>query len=203
MSAQNTEQIPPNSFAPVLLVPGTPDMHLTVATADDAGRLFELIEGNRSYLEEYQWWSQDVKTLDDAKTHNDLILQGMAKREGVQYRITPGRPEAPEPWIGTVTFYEHDSRSHSTNFGYWLTEEAQGSGYALRGTERLLTYGREVLGITRAIAHIAKGNEPSEALAVKLGCHIFGRQYATKVDDGINSRTLLMRRWLKDFEEAD
>lgn len=203
MSAQTSEQIPPNSFAPVLLVPGKPDMHLTITTVDDSDRLFELIQDNRRYLEEYQWWSQPIRTPEAAAHHDAGILHHMAKREWVQYRITPGRPEAPEAWVGTVTLYDHNSRSHSTNFGYWLTQEAQGNGYALRGAERLLTYGREVLGITRAIAHIARGNEPSEALAMKLGCRMFNRQSATKIDDGINPRTLLMRRWLKDFEEAD
>ena len=193
---------PMHDFAPVLEVAGEPEMHLTASAWEDSQRLLEVVRENRTYLEEYQWWCHNIHTQQDAEEHVSNTLQCMADRRWVQYRINPGGPETEQPWVGTVTLYDHAPRSHSIKLGYWLTEEAQGNGFAFRSAERLLSYGQEALGITKVTLDIARGNERSESLAAKLGCRIVGRQSARKIDDGIRTRTLLVRKWAKDLDEV-
>jgi RimJ/RimL family protein N-acetyltransferase len=59
--------------------------------------------------------------------------------------------------------------------GYHVRADRQGNGYATEAATAARDYARDVLGLTRLVAIIAPGNEPSQRVARKIGLELTRR----------------------------
>ncbi|MET1033017.1 MAG: GNAT family N-acetyltransferase [Candidatus Saccharimonadales bacterium] len=181
----------------ILEVDGSPEIHLRAASYSDVDELYDAVI-NDPRMEEYGAWRKSLTTYLEVKDHNNTMVNS----QGVfEYRIIPGRnpQEQSGPLVGAVMLHGHNPDKHTSEFGYWLARGAEGNGYAYRSASRLLEYGKEELGLVNVIARIAKGNERSERLAIRLGCTLTDRFDPRIVSYKGGRRGLIMREWTKDL----
>ncbi len=172
------------TYAPILEVPGTPDVHLRAAHPNDTKAMFELIEENRAYLEPYQTWTRAVRTLTRAQRYTNAVAERHADNSWMQYYLIEGQPDENGPMAGAFTIYNHIPEEREACVGYWVAEKIAGQGVATRAASRVLDYGSERLGIEWVGAHIAQGNYASERLAQKIGFTLLGGSYELRARRG-------------------
>jgi RimJ/RimL family protein N-acetyltransferase len=76
-------------------------------------------------------------------------------------------------WIGHLGPWQPDGWP-GTEVGWSLHRDAWGKGYALEGARAAMNYAFDVLGWTEVIHCIAPDNQPSQAVARKLGSQRLG-----------------------------
>ena len=76
--------------------------------------------------------------------------------------------------LGGVGLNQFNRLHNFANLGYWVRASHQRQGVCLRAAQASATYGLNALGFNRIEIVIAEGNEPSNAVARKLGAVLEG-----------------------------
>lgn len=185
--------------APIIEIPGEPEVHLAIADYGDTEALYEAVTKNRSHLDEFEAYGRSIRTLEDAARYNDSAVGFSRLGMSLEYRIRAGKqPQLPSSSIlGVVTLFGHDSQKRTVDFGYWVDKDVEGTGLARRSVEALLGYGKHVLGLAGVSARIIRGNVRSESLAVRLGCDFSGDVSVYDETPEGDIRLLTMGTWSK------
>ena len=76
--------------------------------------------------------------------------------------------------IGMINYHHRDIRQHRVDVGWLILPQHQGKGYMTEAGRALLRYLFDDLGVHKIEALIAPANEPSAALARRLGFRLEG-----------------------------
>ncbi len=91
--------------------------------------------------------------------------------------------------VGYINFHGGPRPDRSNELGYTVFEANRRQGYASEAVEALIEWAREEHGVGRIVLAISPTNEPSLALARKLGFIEFGSQ-----EDEVDGLELLFQR---------
>jgi ribosomal-protein-serine acetyltransferase len=152
----------------------TEELELRLLEYRHAPALFDLIDGSREFLVEWQPWIAGITSVEDAKGVIRSGLQALANNTGFRVGI----------WFkgelaGVIGCNFIDWTSRSTDLGYWLGAQFQGHGLVIQSCRVLLNYTFGELGLNRVEISTALENLKSRAVAEKLGFKQEGiiRQY--------------------------
>lgn len=135
----------------------------------DAAELYALIESNRTYLARWMPWpaEQSLAGTEEFIAGSEAQL---AAGEGFQAVLVPdGRIR------GVTGFNALDPVNLRAAIGYWLAEDAQGSGLMTAAVRALIGFGFERLRLHRLEIHVAPENLRSRAIPERLGFREEGR----------------------------
>jgi RimJ/RimL family protein N-acetyltransferase len=154
----------------------TERLTLRQLTTGDAELILELLN-EPSFLQYIG--DRGVRTIEDARQY---ILNGPAAsyaRFGFGlYRVALKEGDVP---IGMCGLLKRDSLE-DVDIGFAFLPRFWSKGYAFESASAVLTYGREVLGLSRIVAITAPDNEASIALLGKLGLRFAGMVRLTGED---------------------
>jgi ribosomal-protein-serine acetyltransferase len=125
---------------------------------------YQLINGQRPYLQQWLSWVDMVRSEEDAER---LLADARRYNIGGQqliYYIFFDHYLA-----GSVALTRIDRNNRSAQLGYWLREEVQGEGIAPLACRQLLSQSFETLSLHRLEIRTDKDNLRSQAIARKLG----------------------------------
>lgn len=164
-----------------------PDAELRILEERYAEKIYEVVDANRESLREWLAWVDHTNGPEDVLSFIRKGLQQFARNDGFQAGIWwQGRYCG---GVGIVRINWVDMRSE---IGYWLAVQARGQGLVTDGCRAMLRYLFADLGLNRVDIRVAAGNEPSSAVARRLGAVLEGveRQGAL-----LNGRFVDMQRF--------
>lgn len=139
-------------------------LKLVMLCSEHAAEIFQLVDRNREYLREWLPWVDRVVTVTDTSDFISRTIDQFEKGRGPQYLI-----EFQGTTAGIIGFHPIDIPNRNAEIGYWLGEEFTGSGLVTRSVMQLLGIGFRELDLNRIEIRCAKGNEPSNAIARRVG----------------------------------
>lgn len=131
--------------------------------AEDAAELYALIEANRDHLARWMPWAAEQ---DLAGTERFVVEAGqqLLEENGFQAKVEPEGEIA-----GIVGFHKIDWVNRNTSIGYWLAEDAQGSGTMTTVVRAVLDHAFYEWELHRVEIHCAPENHRSRAIPEHLG----------------------------------
>ncbi|MBI3269983.1 MAG: GNAT family N-acetyltransferase [Planctomycetes bacterium] len=130
----------------------------------DVAELFALTEANRASLEAWLPWVDENRTAEDTARFighsRALFTHGAGMVVGVR---------VPEGLAGVLSLYGINRKNRRAGLAYWLGARFRRRGLATRGCEALVRYAFLELGLHRLELECALGNDPSRAVAERLG----------------------------------
>jgi ribosomal-protein-serine acetyltransferase len=162
------------------------DDEITIRTLhpDDSHELFALLERNRARLRRWIHPSSLPETASAARKYaiecyfnslDPLIAIDTLYIDEVIPYYPPSDPSMEMGiWLrgvlaGVISLSVMENRSGAAEFGYWITEEAEGKGIVTRCVGALMDHAIEQMGIQRFIIGCAAGNRRSRAVPERLG----------------------------------
>ncbi|WNJ18009.1 GNAT family N-acetyltransferase [Pontibacter sp. G13] len=180
--------------APVLEV--AEGLALRSLEPDDEHLLYDLVERNRSHLESWLSWIEQIKTLRDCrrfvdKTRYNDIFSGRWVY-GVWYE---------DALVGLLDFNEGDRTLNQISIGYWLDEAHQGRGIVTRCVVKALDYVFSSEEIARILIKCATTNKKSQAIPERLGFTFEGVDKDAGTVQGklvdMATYSMLYREWME------
>jgi len=143
--------------------------------ADDAGRLFNLIDSNRAFIERFLDWPDYIQTVIDEEKYIESRLIVAANKMGFDWVIeTPNGDTV--GYIGTdpVTMelgkqkIDIDFKNKTISFAFFINPKFSGNGYMTEALGALIGVARG-LGFRRVEIHAEPENKKSIAVAMRCG----------------------------------
>lgn len=142
----------------------TEDISLRLLEERHAEALFTLIEHNRAFLEKWQPYLGDIKTVEAARGLIKSGLQIMLKNESFFAGIWFNAELA-----GFLALEDLNLRARNAKIGYWLGERFQGKGLVTNSCQALIDYAFNELQLNRLEIDVAVDNIRSRAIPERLG----------------------------------
>jgi ribosomal-protein-serine acetyltransferase len=140
------------------------DIALKMLEADDAEKLFRLVDNNRIYLREWLPWVDMNKGMEDSllfiKTAAEQYNQNLGFQCGILYR---------DRLAGIIGFHRIDWMNRNVEIGYWIGEKFQGNGIIARACRTMVDYAFFGYSLNRVQIRCATGNKRSRAVIERLG----------------------------------
>lgn len=152
-----------------LSIPVAPeeDLYLQLVQDSSAEMVTAFMSDNTNveYLKEFQPWAVTMNPEGVARAIA-LRIADMKRGTSLQYHVMSG-----EAMAGAITLFDHQD-THA-RVGYYVGRQFAGKGYATRATQTLIDYAAQsdVWGLEYYQLCISDQNEPSKAVARKLGAH--------------------------------
>ncbi len=144
-------------------------LSLQLLTQNDAEELFNLIDQNRSYLQQWMVWPPATKSADDTKKFIKTCLVGLAENTemacGIKY---DGQ------LIGVITYNVMDDQLKKVIIGYWISAEYQGRGIVTKSCRCLIDYAFTTLAMQKIEIRTASENLASQNICKRLGFKLEG-----------------------------
>jgi ribosomal-protein-serine acetyltransferase len=169
-------------------------VELRILETRHSEEFLKFVDENRAFLGRWLRWGVEIKTPEEAEAF---------LRRGIERYVEDGLP-----WVGIwlggemvggVLFFPVESRTLSTEVGYWLGEGAVGRGLVTRAVSAMLDYAFGALGLHRVALQAEVGNEKSIAVARRLGFTEEGIRRAAGVNSGryvdMAAFSLLAEEW--------
>jgi RimJ/RimL family protein N-acetyltransferase len=141
-------------------------------TPGEGDMLFAAIEESRALLSPWQTWPSWHET----PRHSELAIRRMriafARRETLAYGVFQ---TSDHRFLGRVQLEEIDWRARRFGLGYWLRESATRRGFATEAARVLIDLAFEKFEALRLEILVDSANEPSAAVARRLGFKCEGR----------------------------
>lgn len=150
---------------------------------EHAKMLFDLIDGNRSYLRKHLGWLDKTVNVQDAEYFINGCMDGYEKNSSLILGIWHDNQ-----MIGVVGFHEIDFVNQDSSMGYWLSEAFQGQGIMTASVEAMINHAVFVYGLSKITIRAAVDNPSSQKIPEHLGfervnCRIGGEVlYGRAVD---------------------
>lgn len=129
-----------------------------------AEELFELINKNRNFLEQWLAWLDNVQKVSDTKEFIELQLLKFQQGEALYITIFY------QDKIAGVLGYNQIDRVNSIGYiGYWLGQEYNGKGIMTKSVRELIEIGHSYYSLDRIDIRCAVGNSCSRAIPERLG----------------------------------
>jgi RimJ/RimL family protein N-acetyltransferase len=135
------------------------DLSLRQLVPDDAEAMFQIIQ-DAPEIKQNVTWSASVHSLDDARRGIEQLL----RENKSPYVLQEG-----EETIGFAGIWYSKDNEHELGFSYFLAKDKRGHGYITRAIKALMQATKENLSINTFAVNIIDANEPSKAIAAKLG----------------------------------
>jgi ribosomal-protein-serine acetyltransferase len=132
-------------------------------TPEDAAELDALVKSDRARLARWMPWAAE-QTLETTAAFIRRATDQEQGNDGFQRAVVVDGAIA-----GTVGFHRVDSDNRSTSIGYWLGQEYEGRGLMTAAVAALIDHAFGVWKLHRVELRIAPDNQPSRALAARLG----------------------------------
>lgn len=160
------------------------DVSLRILQPKDARRIFEVLQTDPDIQQYYVTWTAGAKSQQEIAGRIQAFNASRSLRYGIFAEGT---------LVGYIGTWQATGRKHEAEYdiGYFCDPSYRGQGIVPRATEALMTAARERLDAQAFVLFIADRNQPSQAVAAKLG---FQRTDETALDEilGIEER-----RWEK------
>lgn len=164
--------------------------------AADAEPLFALISRNRAHLDPWLRWSGRVQTLDDTRSLIARFAGKYAAGDGFHAGLWHSGSLA-----GGIIVHFINRESAKTEIGYWLGAEFVGRGLVTRASRAVIDGLFRVEGLHRIEIQTVTDNQPSRAVAARLGFHFEGikreSEWITTAFRDHALYSLLSHEWLK------
>lgn len=158
------------------------DLELRLLADGDAADLFALVDANRAHLRRWLSWLDEITTLENQRA--SIAESDAAWRAHVSGLRSYLRPA----WslgiyeggslVGTISLAAIDYSNRAAEVSYWLAEDAQGRGVAIRSTRALVAMASAKLGLHRVVIHCTTANARSAAVPRRLGFTLEGTERA-------------------------
>ena len=145
------------------------NFYIREATLEDAGIIWQTIYDNRDY---FMTWLPFVEHLQDVSMEEEFlqsVLSEPYESRNIVFVIGEGNELR-----GLVGFVKTDLTNHRTEIGYWLIPESQGKGVMTECVRHLCRWAVEERGMNRIQITCAVGNQPSNAIPLRLGFTLEG-----------------------------
>jgi ribosomal-protein-serine acetyltransferase len=152
---------------------------LRILEVRHAKEFLAFVERERAFLGKWLTWAITIESLEAA--------------ENFLRRSTTRLAEDGLPWVGIwqdgemvggVLFFPIDKMINATDVGYWLAQKATGRGLITRATAAMLDHAFLTVGVNRVGLSAEVGNDPSMAVANRLGFTREGVRRATWKNNG-------------------
>ena len=140
------------------------DLILHQPQLDFANELFELVDKNRTYLEECLQWVENTKSPKDSQEF--LRSARQFSFGGQQFHtiiIYKGKI------AGLIGFNAIHKTHKKGEIGYWLAQDMQGKGIITKAVKRLMGYGFKYLNLNKVLIRVATQNMKSKGVPQRLG----------------------------------
>lgn len=140
------------------------DLILHQPQIDFANELFELIDTNRTYLQEWLPWVEGTKTPNDSRQFlKNARLFSFGGQQFHTVIIYKGKI------VGLVGFNAIHKKHKKGEIGYWIVQNMQGKGIVTKAVNRLIRYGFKHLDLNRILIRVSTNNLKSKQVAQRLG----------------------------------
>lgn len=136
---------------------------LCAPSLDYTTALFEIINTQRNYLEQYLPW---VKNIQKEWHANGFLKEAMLLNKGKQRLTTLIIYK--EQLAGTVSLLKINHSDKRAEMGYWMREDLQGKGIMTKCCRRLVQYAFKGLNLNRLEMRIVTDNENSCRIPIRL-----------------------------------
>lgn len=126
--------------------------------------LFDLTVANREHLRPFLPWVPKMQAVSQTESFIKMGLEQFARHDGFQAGIFLNGE-----LVGMAGLHYVRWDTERTEFGYWLSEHAQGQGIATRVVQALCRYCFDELGLGRVEIRCAPGNVRSRRVPERLG----------------------------------
>lgn len=139
------------------------EITLRALRPQDEEPLYELIEWNRTHLEEWLPWINGIRSLEECQEFMKSVKYTDVFSGKWVYAIW-----YKDQLVGLMDFNEGDKELNQIAFGYWLGEFHQGKGIVTRAVKACLDYIFDVQQIHKVLLKFVAHNEKSQAVAHRL-----------------------------------
>ncbi|MPL66643.1 putative ribosomal N-acetyltransferase YdaF [bioreactor metagenome] len=135
------------------------NLYLRELCRQDAQEIFDAIDTNRPYFEEWLPFVPFTKSVDDSLEYINSVIDA----KELVYTIREGKT-----FFGIIGFKETNIDTKTTELGYWLKEEYQGKGIITKAAKILCDNAFKEREIKRIIIKVEVGNNKSKAIPERL-----------------------------------
>ena len=135
-------------------------------TRNDARSMAEAVRESVATVGRWMDWCHPGFGVRDAIDWADACADSLAQGKACEFGLFDERSGR---LVGGAGLNQFNTSHRVCNLSYWVRQSAQGQGIATRAARSLAGYGFSVLGFQRIEIVVAEGNEPSLAVALKLG----------------------------------
>ena len=140
------------------------EAYLTPLDLRDASAIFYETERSRRYLREFLPWVDHVKGIEDTRNFINAELKHVFDGQKIHVTIWDG-----QEFAGICSLFEINRANRSAFIGYWLGKRFQKRGLMTRSVKALVDHAITVLHLNRIEIRTHPENEPSKAVAERLG----------------------------------
>jgi RimJ/RimL family protein N-acetyltransferase len=156
-----------------------PEICLRVPEVDDAEDLYEVMLMNQQHMEVFQPLRMNGATMADLAISIDASRMLMSRGAALNYHIVKG-----ESIVGGVAIRSIGNAVKTPRLAYWVSQEAEGRGYAYSASRRLVQFAFEDMGVDTVALTIDPRNTRSEQVASRLEAFLTGEVETLQSEDG-------------------
>jgi ribosomal-protein-serine acetyltransferase len=145
------------------------DAELRALEPWQAGEFAAFTERHRAHLKPWLPWAAIIVDEDTARGFLQRYADATARDGGRIYALWRNGE-----MIGGTLFRVFEPRDRMCEIGVWLAPDATGRGLVGRAVEAMIAWAVEVRGMRRVEWHCVPENEPSRAVARRLGFQLDG-----------------------------
>lgn len=165
-------QLPSFLSAPNPLIEVDEHLQLRPLKLEQVPILFQLIEDNRTYLQEWLPWIEKIQKESDTKQ----FIRGVRYRNVYSGRWVYGIWYQDE-MVGLLDFNEGKRAMSQVSLGYWIAEKFQGKGIITRSVSACLDYLFTQKGLEKVLIKCANNNLKSQAVPNRLNFRWDGMEF--------------------------
>lgn len=155
-------------------------LKLRAYTPDDAPVLFAAVDESRQFLSQWFPWVAANTTVE----HSRRFIEEMCQKAEVQEELALGIFRG-DTLVGSIGLHHWEHHLKRAQLGYWLSNHAEGKGYATRAVGCLVNFVFTNTDIRKLEIHYAAANVRSAGVAGRLGFHIEGVLRKSCIRNGI------------------
>lgn len=145
------------------------EVSLSLVRESFAARYVELADENYEYLSRWLEWPRVCKTEADFK---NFVRNSITKYESGNSMTCAIFYKG--EIVGNCSFNNINHATKCAEVGYWLAAKYQGNGVITRVCQFLIGYAFNKLKVQKVQLSVAENNQPSRAVAERLGMHLEG-----------------------------
>ncbi len=138
-------------------------------TRNDARAMAEAVRESVATVGRWMDWCHPGFGVRDAIDWVDACADSLSQGTACEFGLFDERSGR---LVGGAGLNQFNTTHCVCNLSYWVRQSAQGQGIATRAARSLAGYGFSVLAFQRIEIVVAEGNEPSLAVALKLGAQV-------------------------------
>jgi ribosomal-protein-serine acetyltransferase len=138
------------------------EVNLQLVLPNNGSETYDLVDANRDFLKQHLKWVGDYTPKKASDENGVLAPANLFEGSMAPYRIMYHGT-----YVGEVDL--HARKRDRAYIGYWMAEDVQGKGIMTRAASRLRDFGFKDWGLNTLFLQISAKNEPSKAVAGRIG----------------------------------